>query len=170
MRRSGFTIAEALIGLGLMVLLISSAVYVLAFGGRTTGRLTPQMAAQQQTRKAVVRFIRELQEGMEVIRPQPGSTLPFAVITDKVGAIRWFFLVQSKTNPKLADLYRYRRDTAVPPAQRTELILNNVSRLAFTSQSEGAVSINLAVMEETAEYAVLTSVRLRNLAAAEELW
>lgn len=151
--RRGFSIPEVLVALGLFGALIGAVAWLFSYGGRATARLQPKLAAQQQARKAVVRMIRELQEGMEVLTPAPGMTLPYAVIVDKEGAIAWFY--------QTADGRVYRQG---------ELLLSGVKRLTFTSQSEGALTVNALLAEEEQESAILTTVRLRNIAAAEELW
>ena len=163
-RRRAFTIAEVLISVALLAMLIGSAVWLFAYGGRATSRLSPRLAAQQSARKMVVRLLRELQEGMEVLTPAPGMTLPYAVIADKEGNLKWFY--QSADGPPHR-LFRFVNDPA--PGQ-TELLLSNVKRLTFTSTSEGALTVNLLLEEEGQESAMLTTVRLRNIAAAEELW
>ena len=54
--------------------------------------------------------------------------------------------------------------------QRRELLLSSIKRLTFTARSEGALQVNLVLSESAEEYALLTTVRLRNIAAAEAVW
>ncbi len=154
--------AEVLVAIALFAILIGSAVWLFAYGGRATARLQPKLAAQQGARKAVVRLIRELQEGMEVLTPPPGMTLPYAVIVDKEANVKCFY--QSADG----GLFRFVNDPK--PSGTTERMLSGVKRLTFTCQSEGALTINALLAEEEQESAILTTVRLRNIAAAEELW
>jgi hypothetical protein len=170
-RRSAFSIAEALIAMAVLGTLIGAAVWFFGFAGRTVKRLTPQLGAQQGGRRAVARLLRELQEGMEVLSPSPGQTLAYAVIADKLAQVRWFFLKpQAGSNPPLFELWR-RFDGTPPPGEiPKEKLLTNVKRLTFTSSSEGAVQINLLMAEDTAEYSLLTTIRMRNIASSEELW
>lgn len=160
--RRGFTVPEVLVALALFGVLIGAAVWLFVYGGRATARLQPRLAAQQGARKAVVRLIRELQEGMEVLTPAPGMTLPYAVIADKEGYLKYFYQAPG------GRLFRFVNDPA--PTGSTELLLSNVKRFTFTCQSEGALTVNALLAEEDQESAILTTVRLRNIAAAEELW
>ena len=169
-RRSAFSLVEVMVALGLFGLLIGSVVWLFGFGGRSTVRLTGQMSLQQNSRKAVVRLLRELQEGMQVLSPTPGTTLSYALIRDKLSQVRWFYQVPQAGRSDVYDLVRYVHDPSIPEAKRTETLLQNVKRLTFTSRSEGALQVNLLLVEDEREFSLLTTVRLRNLASAEELW
>jgi prepilin-type N-terminal cleavage/methylation domain-containing protein len=170
-RRHAFSLIEVLIAAGLLGVVIGAVYYMFAFGTRATGRLTPQLSLQQASRKAVVRLLRELQEGMEVVSPSPGSTLSYAIIRDKLSRARWFYLVEKRKTPTpVMELWRYVDDLTIPREQRTERMLEDVRRLTFTSRGEGALQVNLLLAEGEQEYALLTTVRLRNIASAEEVW
>ena len=169
-KRGGFSIAEVLVALGMFVILISLCVWIFGYGSGATRRLTPKLTMAASSRKAVVRMLREIQEGMEVILPMPGITLPYAVIIDKIGLARWYYQVPNKNDANLTDLMRYVNDKKIAPGARSDVLLTGISRLTFTSQSEGMLSINLALQEDSAEYSMLTQVRLRDLASSEELW
>lgn len=168
--RAGFTLVEALLALALALVLIILLFGIVSYSTRSTARLGSKLAAQQAQRKAVVRFLREVQESMEVVSPRAGSTLGYAVLRDKLALLRWYYLVQQGNAPDMFELRMYRHDDSLPPGQREEVLLQNVRRLAFTTRTEGALQINLVLGEEGAESTVLTTVRLRNIAAAEELW
>jgi hypothetical protein len=168
--RRALSLAEVVVVLGLLSLLIGGAVWLFFFGGSTAQRLTPQLSLQQKSRIAVVRLLREIQEGMEVLSPTPGLTLSYALISDKLALVRWYFLLKSQNDPGQFELWRYVDDRTLPPGQRRVLLLTNIRRLTFTCQSEGALQINLALAEENSQYSILTTVRLRNLPSAEELW
>lgn len=171
MRRRAFSLVEMIVGVGLLGLVIGGLVFLLGSGSRATGRLTPQLSLQQAGRKAVVRFLRELQEGMEVVSPAPGCSLSYAVIRDKLSRARWFYLVEKKGGASpVMELWRYVDDQTVSAQERSEKLLDDVRRLAFTSRGEGALQVNLLLAEGEQEYALLTTVRLRNIAAAEEVW
>lgn len=167
----GLTVIEIVIAVALLSLLMGAAFWVFVYGGRSTSRLTKQLSLQQASRKAIVRFLREVQEGMEVLSPRPGSTLSYALVRDKVSLVRWFYQVPqgAGANP-LYELWRYLDDPDTPADRRAEPLLRNVRRLTFTSRSEGALQVNLILEEEDQQYSILTTVRLRNLPSAEEVW
>jgi len=159
-----------LIGLALFGLILGIIVWLLGHGSRSGQRLSTQMAVHQASRKALVRFLQELQEGIEVIRPTPGTTLSYALVRDKYSCVRWFRQVPRPGSGGLYDLRRYADDLALPMDRRDELLLSDVKRLTFTARSEGALQINIVLAEKDRDYALLTTVRLRNLPSAEELW
>ncbi|MBI4860041.1 MAG: hypothetical protein HY815_07225 [Candidatus Riflebacteria bacterium] len=168
--RSAVSLVEVLIGVGLFSVLVCGVVWVLGYGSRSTARVSAQMSLQQASRKALVKMLRELREGMEVVSPLPGSTLSYALFRDKVSLVRWFYQVPQKNSRGLFELWRYVNDSRLPDGQRHELLLQNVKRLTFSCRSEGALQVNLTLTEEDREYSMLTTVRLQNIASSEELW
>lgn len=168
--RRGFSLPEVLIALAMMGVLIALLVWLTSFGTQATGRLTPRLALHQTARKAMARFLADLQEGMEVITPRPGVTSTFAVVRDKLSVLRWYYLVPSPNGGPLFDLRVMRKDPALPAPERDTLVLTNVKRLALTSRTEGAIQLNLELSADGQDYPLLTTVRLRNIASAEELW
>ena len=169
-QQGGFSLTEVLVALAVVGLVIGVVVWLLGFGTSSTGRLSSQLGLHQASRKVLVRLLEELQEGIEVITPPPGATLSFSVIRDKVSLIRWFYLRPQTGKPGSYELWRYVHDGSLPDAKRQELLLGNIRRLTFTSQSEGSLLINLVLADDGQQYGFLTTVRLRNLASAEELW
>ena len=158
MNRRGWTFVEVLVALGLFLLLLVLVVWLFSFGSRTLARLMPGLDLQKTNRRAVVRLIGEMQEGMELIAPVPGATLSYAVIADRTGQIKFF---NQRGNVLWVD---------APDSKRHEKLFDGIQRLTFTSLGEGAVLVNLLLTQDGAESPVLTTIRLRNLAAAEEVW
>jgi type II secretory pathway pseudopilin PulG len=168
--RSAFSLVEVLIAGALFCVLINLLIWILMNSRASTASLTSRMAVQQTSRKASARFLAELQEGMEVVYPRPGSTLSHAFIRDKLSIARWFVLLPRQGSTDSYELWRYLADPDLPADRRGERLLSNVKRLTFTSISEGSLQVNLLLSEEGQETALLTTVRLRNLASSEELW
>ena len=113
---------------------------------------------------------REVQEGMEVLQPAPGSTQAWALVRDRASRVRWFYQKRQGGTTDRTELWRVIDDPSRPLAQRHEMLLRDIRRLTFTCRTEGALQMNVLLAEADREYALLTTVRLRNLAAAEELW
>ena len=168
--RRAFSLPEVLIALAMVSILIGLVVWLTTFGTRATARLTPRLALHQAARRAMARFLSDLQEGMEVVSPRPGVTSSFAVVRDKLSVLRWYYQVPAAAGGPLFDLRVMRRDPTLPPAERDTLVVTNVRRLAFTCRTEGALQLNLELAADDQDYALLTTVRLRNIASAEELW
>jgi hypothetical protein len=172
-RPAGTTLVEMLIVVALFSLVMCVLFWLFGFGGQATRRITPKLSVQATGRKAVARFLQDLQEGMDVITPKPGSTLAYAVVRDKVAALRWYYLVQKgqdETGMPLYQLWSYTNDPSLPKDRRYQQVLDSVMSISFTSRSEGALQINLLLSLDGIDYALLTTVRLRNLASAEMLW
>jgi len=175
----GFSLVEIIVGSLIFSVLLGLAVSYLGFGRRTEKRITSRLGAQQTTRKALVRFLRELQECMEVLSPKPGSTLSYALVRDQINLVRWYFQVpdpaSDPTDPTY-QVWRFVDDPELAPDQRQIMLLSGVRRLTFTSRSEGALQLNLTVTDASSDgdrdhdFATLLTVRLRNLPAAEEVW
>jgi len=170
-----FTIVECLIALCLLGMLLAICIQLFSHARIVTQKLTPQLSVQQGSRKALVRVIEELQESMEVLVPQPGSTLYYALVRDKVGLLRMYYLVPRKPDStalgsKMYELWRDIADPKLPPQGGRACLVQNISRLTFTSRSAGSLQINLTLSEQGEKSSLLTSVRLRNLPSAEELW
>ena len=169
MKRRALTFVEALVALTVALVLLDVLVMLMSFGDRSTRLITTQLGLQQESRKALVRLMRELQEGMEVLRPAPGSTLPYAIFTDKLGRVRWLYLKPSRASrSRTFELWMYTRDTET--AVQPEALLAGIQRLGFTSGSEGALQVNLVLEEGGQSYPMLTTIRLRNFAASEEVF
>ena len=163
-----FTVVEIIVALAVFGLLCGTILWLLGFGSRSSQGLAARMSLQQASRKALVRLLREVQEGMEVLSPRPGTTLAHALVRDKVSQVRWF--VQHPIEDGTFELWRYVGDPGLPTGKRGELLLGNVKRLRFTCTSEGALQVNLTLSEQGQESSLLTTIRLRNLPSAEMLW
>lgn len=172
-RPTGYTLVEVLLVVGIFVVVLALVVGYFGFGRRSEQRLTARMGAQQATRKALVRFVQELQESVEVLSPRPGSTLSYALVRDQVNAVRWYYQVRTPGSPDSAptfEVWRFATDTTLPGPQRRVKLLGGVKRLTFTARSEGGLRLNLVTTEDGQDHATLLSVRLRNIAVAEEVW
>jgi len=169
--REALTVVELLTASTVFVLVVGLVITLLTQGRRSSQNLGTQMSLAQASRKMIVKLLGELQEGMEVLSPRPGSTKAQALIRDKLSFIRWYVL-HPKTGsvPEVYELWRYINDPDLPAARRAEILLGGIQRLRFTCLSEGALQINLTLIEEGKEYSILTTVRLRNLPSTEAVW
>lgn len=154
----------------LAVMLIAAGVYLLIYGSSALKRTSETLGAQQSGRVAVARMVREIQQCIEVISSLPGCTLPYAVVRDQISCARWYYQRPQKDAPGLFELYRVVDDRTLPVAQRTELITRGLKRLTFTTQSEGALQINMVFRDGDQDAPLLTTIRVRNIAAADEAW
>jgi len=168
MRRRGFTLLESLIGLGLFALIFGVAYGLWRFGAVSVGNsVTPQVGLQMATRKAMVDFVREIQECVEVARPVPGSTLNYFIARDKTNGILLAYLVKNPTDSAAAgidlyDMYVNHKGFGTVASTQNKM-LSRVERLTFTALSPGLLQIHLDLHEQDKTYALLTAVRCRNI-------
>lgn len=167
-RRLGVTLIEGLIAIILVVMIGGVAYNLWRFGVVSVGStVTPQVGLQMASRKAMVDFVREVQECIEVARPFPGSTFSYFVARDKLNKILTAYLVKNAADSAAAgrdlfDLYLHRKDVSGGPATQVKM-LSKVERLTFTALSSGLLQINLDLHEQGKTYALLTAVRTRNI-------
>ena len=152
---------------GSLIVMVS---YLLIYGSRSMQRTSEQLAGQQAGRTAIARLLREVQQSIEVVTPLPGSTMPYAVVRDEVSCARWYYQVPQAGSNGLYELWCYIDDPDLAAADKKQLIMRNLKRLTFTTQSEGALQVNLMFHEGDTDSPMLTTVRLRNIAAADEVW
>lgn len=168
LRRRGASLVEALIGLAVAGMVLGLAFGLYRFGVVATGgTVAPQVGLQTASRKALVDFIREIQETIEIVRPPAGSTLSYFIARDKINRILTAYLVKNAADSAAAgrdlyDLWVHRKD--YPPEPSTQVrMLTRVERLTFTTLSPGLIQIHLDLNEAGKTYSLLTSVRSRNI-------
>src|SRR4051812_16663275 len=114
MARRGFTLIEALVALALALIVMGMAYQLFRFAVVSTGAtITPQASLQIASRKAMLDFIKEIQECIEVARPLPGSTMSYFVARDKINRVMTAYLVRNaadsaRAQRDLYDLYLFR--------------------------------------------------------------
>jgi type II secretory pathway pseudopilin PulG len=175
LRRRAFTMIEILVGFGIFLVLAGVAYGLLRFGIVSVGAtVAPQVGLQMASRKAMVEFIKQIQECIEVARPLPGSTMTYFVARDKVNRIMTAYLVKNAADSTTAgkdifDLYVHTKDFTPGKAPTNTKVLSNLERLTFTSLSPGLLQIHADLHEQGKTYALLTAVRTRNILAEGRL-
>lgn len=174
-RRHGVTLVEVLVGLGIGTIVLGIAFQLQRFSSYSTQQtLGPQLGLQTASRAALIKFIREIQESIEIVRPLQGGTLHYFMARDKFNQIMVGYSAPQLAPPPgqtvpLEDLYihRYSYDPAVPGEQVK--ILENLKRITFTTLSPGALQIHATLSEQGKEYTLLTTIRTRNILSEGEL-
>ena len=166
--RRAFTVIETLMALVLAVMISGIAYEMWRFGFVSVGStVTPQVGLQMATRKAMVDFVREVQQCIEVARPVPGSTLNYFIARDRTNGILTAYLVKNAADSAAAgidlyDMYVDHKGFGPDPTTRQKM-LSRVERLTFTALSPGLLQIHLDLHEQDKSYALLTAVRCRNI-------
>lgn len=168
--RRGVTLVEMMVALIIGTLVISIAWSLYRFNRVSVeGTLAPQMGLQTTSRKALVQFIREVQESVEVAKPLQGTTLDYMIARDKLNRILVIYPAKNNAASTAAgrniyDLYLYRHDYGTtPPVQAQRRMIEGLERVAFTTLSPGVVQIHLQLHEAGKSYTLLTAVRTRNI-------
>lgn len=139
----------------------------------TESTLGPQMGLQQAARKALVEMIKEVQESIEIVRPQAGSSLTYFIARDKINDILTAYLVKNdaasaKAGRDIHDLYMHRYDYGAS-VKAAEAKVSGIERASFTTLSSGLLQIHLELYENGKTYPLLTTVRCRNILPEGEL-
>ncbi len=153
---------EILLGSLILVVVLFGVIQLLSTGRRMEEGVGGRLALQADARKALASFLRELQEGIVVVRPAPGQTLSYAMVRDKLNRVAFYSLA-----PAGEETYDLRRDLVDRSGTRREVLLGGLSRLTFTALTDRALQLNAILGTGDRRFAFHTQVRLRNRAAAE---
>lgn len=173
-RRRAVTVLELMLAAVIGMVCLSVA-YMFLRSARVSTETTlgPQMGLQQSARKALVEMIKEVQESVEIVRPQAGSSLTYFIARDRLNQILTAYLVKNdaasaKAKRDIHDLYLYRYDygTSTKPA---EPLIPGIERASFTALSSGLLQIHFELHENGRTYPLLTTVRCRNILPEGEL-
>ncbi len=167
--RSGVTIVELLIASVIFsfVIAISYRALVL-FTGRASETLSKRLILQMEARRAFLTLYREVQEGIEVILPQPGATLPYFVYRDFVNSIHVIYLEKdlelSKTEGE--DLFKLMEGLKDPGGEKSKeprILARYVTSLNFTTHHFGGVLISCSLKGGKGRFSLVNFVRLKNV-------
>jgi len=169
-KRAAFTLLEVMIGLVIATVVMGIAFSLFRFARvATDGSLGPQMGLQTTTRTALVRFIKEVQECVEIVRPVQGSSLNYFLARDKLNRILSVYIVKNEADSATAgldlfDLVLNRFDYGQSASgTHRRVIASGVERLTFTTLSPAVLQIHMMVRESKKSYTLLTTVRTRNI-------
>lgn len=174
-RPLGFSLVEILFALFLLTLLFQIGFMALKlFGGKASENLSKRLVLQMEARKGLLNMYRLLQEGIEVITPQPGTTLPFFVFKDYVNNLRMVYLVKDDAQSKIDGeemfgVFTVCRDPNGKVVDKPKMIMKHVKKMVFTPYNYGGVLISGTLRGGRGEFSLVNYVRLQNKAAEEEL-
>jgi len=97
----GVTMVEIMIATTIFTVIMSVAlVGFRTFTGKASESLSKRLVLQMEARKGIVNLYRYLQEGIEVVSPPPGTTMPYLVFKDCVNNIRMVYLEEDPVKSK----------------------------------------------------------------------
>ncbi|MBI4860497.1 MAG: hypothetical protein HY815_09570 [Candidatus Riflebacteria bacterium] len=161
-RPGGFTVIEVVVCCLILALVLYALFDLLGAGTKMSRQELELLGLQADSQRSVVRFLATIQESMEVMLPQPGSTLPYAMVRDKLNQVVVFSLVESKTKGE----YDLKMELLTPQGRSGQSIMSGVSRLTFSTLSDGALRLHMTLMTGNRRYAFYTQIRCRNRDAA----
>ncbi len=172
---SGFTLVEIMVAVVVMTFVVAG-LHNLMRGllGHGAKNVSQNLHLQMEARRALLNLYREIQEGIEVLKPDPGVTLPYLVLRDNVNNIHFIYLKKDKAatekeKRQMFRLYSVLYDIATDRASTPRELLNNVESLNFTAHGYTDVVITSTLREGNATFAFVNQIGLKNSLAEEGL-
>ncbi|MBI4859694.1 MAG: hypothetical protein HY815_05450 [Candidatus Riflebacteria bacterium] len=156
--RRAFSLIEVILGSLILAVVFYAIITFLRQGSRMEDQMSTLLGFQSDAQRALSNFLQDLQEGITVVQPPPGHTLPHAVVRDKLNRLAFYSLVPAGRPGE----YRLRRDLASPQNVDTKILLGGLTRVTFTALSDSALQIHLTLGSGDRRYSFHTQVRLRN--------
>jgi hypothetical protein len=161
--RSAFSVLELVVMIVVMALALNALTLIMSAGRKQEEVVSSHLGLQLESQKALMQLIRELQEGIAVVLPLPGNTLPMAVVRDKLDRLAVYTVVPGAK----AGEYRLRADLASPRGVERAFLFGGIKRLTFSALSDSALMLHAVLLSGGHETAFTTEIRLRNRDAAE---
>ena len=174
MRQKGFSFLETV-----LAMLLLAAFFGTGFKAWQTSthkkseNLSKRLVLQMEARKAFLNLTRELQQGIEIILPKPGTTLPFLVYKDYTNSLRVVNHEEdpARTREQKRPMFRTistRRDPSEPTAGPPVILMEYVARLNFTAHSAGGILVSVRLHGGSGDFSLINFIRLQNVSAEEE--
>ena len=170
---SGVTLIELILALLIFSFVIAGAFRALSvFGGKASETLSQRLVLQMEARKALLNLYREIQQGIEVILPAPGCTLPYLVYRDFINNIHVIYLEKDATTSKTEGepLYKVMEGIKISSGAGTtppKLVMKYVSKSNFTTHHYGGILLSCSLKGGKGRFDLVNYVRLKNLAAED---
>jgi len=135
-------------------------------------KISQKLTLQIEARRALLNLYSEVQEGIEMLKPDPGSTLPFAVLRDGVNNVHFLFLKKDeqasiRQKKSMFRLYSVVYDIEKASSGPAHELLKGIEKLSFTSHGYGTLFVSSTLREGRETFSFMNLIRLKNLAAEE---
>jgi hypothetical protein len=142
--------------------------------GHGAKNISQNLHLQMEARRALLNLYREIQEGIEILKPDPGVTLPYLVLRDHVNNIHFIFLKKDQAATEqqkrpMFRLYSVLYDIATERASAPRELVSNVESLNFTAHGYADVVITSTLREGNAVFSFVNQIGLKNSLAEEGL-
>ena len=167
----GFTLLEGIIAMVILSFVLAGAFRALqVYSSKASQNLSKRLILQMEARRAILTLYKVVQEGIEVVLPSPGQTLPYLVFRDFLNNIQIVYL---EKDPDLSreegeDLFKVMMGVKDPGAQKAEapkVLMRYVTSLNFTTHHVGGVLISCSMRGGKGKFSMVNYVRLKNMAA-----
>jgi len=171
--RWAFTLPEILLGAILLALLLGGMFSIFrGLTGKRASSISQKLALQMEARRALINIYSVIQEGIEVLKPDGGSTLPYLVFRDRLNNVHLLFLKKDQTTSERlkTDIYRLHTvvyDIAKGVCSPIHEILGNIVRMNFTAHGFSSVVITSTLQDGDTTFSFVNLVRLKNALAEE---
>ncbi|MBF0543646.1 MAG: hypothetical protein HQM08_04395 [Candidatus Riflebacteria bacterium] len=168
---AGITLIEIAMAMALLAFIIAGSFRAFqVFTGKASRTLSQKLILQMEARKALLSLFHEVQEGIEVVYPQPGSTLPYMLYRDFVNNLRVIYLELDPELSKIENENIYRamegkKDLSTGKITDQKLIMRYVKSLNFTAHHNGGVLFTTTLKSANGIFSLVNYVRLKNSAA-----
>ncbi|MBF0544382.1 MAG: hypothetical protein HQM08_08110 [Candidatus Riflebacteria bacterium] len=173
--KKAVTLVEILVvALILGVLLAMMTNFFRFFFGRSVTQVSQKLALQMEARRGLVNIFSEIQEGIELMQPSPGQTLPYLVLRDYVNNLHFIFQkkcpsVSDRSKTDIYNLYSSIHDIEKSATSQPKEILRNVERLTFTAHGYNGVVVTATLRDGTSTFSFVNLVRLKNALTDDSL-
>ncbi|MBF0502059.1 MAG: type II secretion system protein [Candidatus Riflebacteria bacterium] len=174
-KKNGFTLVEILVTALVLALIFSSVLMITRFLlGKKTSSISEKISLQIESRRAIINLFAEVQEGIELLAPLPGQTLPYMVIRDYVNNLHFIYLkknenASAQNKRPIYTLYSSIHDTEKSVNQTPKELLKNVERLTFTSHGFSGVVVCSTLREGSSVFSFVNMIRLKNTQSEDSL-
>lgn len=169
----GITLVETLIALTVFAMILGVVFQIFkSVSGRNAARLTTRLELQLEVRRALVNIFSEIQEGIEIFKPDPGSTLPFLVLRDYLNNLHFLYLdrdavASTREGCDIFRLYSITYDVERKTSTPRREILANLTGLRFTAHGFGGVLVTGELRKQPATFSFINMIRLKNATAGD---
>ncbi len=171
--RQGMTFAEVMIASVVLLILFAGVfrLFQTLYGKKAAG-ISQRLELQMEARRALINLYGEIQEGIELLKPEPGVTLPFMAIRDSVNNVHFIFqkkdaVASERQKRDIFRLYTVVYDIERNVGSQPREIMTNVERLNFTAHGYGGVVVTSDLKEGEASFSFVNMIRLKNALAEE---
>lgn len=172
-RPAAYTLVEVVIVSAIMSFLMAGVYNIFRHMSKKGAvKLTQKLTLQIEARRALLNLYAEVQEGIELLKPDPGATLPFAVLRDGVNNVHFLFLkkdepASERHKVRLFRLYSVVYDIEQAKSGPARELLKGIEQLSFTSHGYGTLFVTCQLREGRETFSFMNLIRLKNLASEE---